>query len=213
MAKKKILLFGGTFNPIHNAHLILARTAAEQLGMNKVVIIPNGVPPHKEVATDRWQKYEMIKLAIQDEPLFDTTTYEIDKTTPSYTIETVRHYKDCLGDDIDKPYWLIGPDNLVELKDWYKIEELMEEVIFVIGGNKNMVEGMNEEGQFHGGIYMMLFRQFPIYDKMQFEAIEIPHLDIRSTDIRERRSKGLSVNYLVPDGVSRYINVNDLYIK
>lgn len=207
--ENRILLFGGTFNPIHNGHLIVARHMAEEMCVEKVCIIPNGVPPHKENQVSPAMRYEMIKLAISNDPMFETTTYEIDKTTPSYTIETVRHFKETM--DIDKPYLMIGPDNLRDLKDWYKIEELMEECVFIIGGDKNMVESLNEEGQFKGGIYMMLFQHYPIYNKMQFEAVEIPHLDIRSTIIRERIEKGLSIRHLVPDAIVDYIEINGLY--
>lgn len=205
----RILLFGGTFNPIHNGHLIVARHIAEEMCTEKVCIIPNGSPPHKDNVAPAAMRHEMIKLAISNDPMFETTTYEIDKTTPSYTIETVRHFKETMG--IDKPYLMIGPDNLKVIKGWYKIEELMEECVFIIGGDKNMVEGLNEKGQFKGGIYMMLFQQYPVYEKMQFEAIEIPHLDIRSTIIRERVKKGLSIRHLVPDAIVDYIEINGLY--
>ncbi len=239
MKKKKLLLFGGTFSPIHNAHLIIARSVAEKLGINRVVLIPNGIPPHKKISVNPMYKYEMIKLAIQNESLFDTTTYEIDKRTPSYTIETVRGYKHALGDDIDKPYWLIGPDNLESLHTWYKIDELIKECIFVCCGDKDLKiaysvgpkittpmpqEEMNFLGMEHQPYKedqkfvwhwadLPAHKDYPIYKEMNIKFLEIPTLDIRSTDIRERISKGLSVKYLVPNAVENYIKLNKLYSK
>ena len=168
--------------------------------MDKIVLIPNGIPPHKKKKVSSHYKYEMIKLAIQNEPLFDVTNYEIDKNTPSYTIETVRHYKHCLRDTIDKPYWLIGPDNINELKNWYKIDELKKECIFVVGISASTTCAFQKVAE-------NCLKGFNI------ETVIIPDIDIRSTDIRERVSKGLSIKYLVPNEVEKYIKMNNLYSK
>jgi len=196
--KHKLLLFGGTFNPIHNAHLIVARTVAEQMGMDRVILIPNGIPPHKKIFVDPRYKYEMIKLAMGNEPLWDTTLYEIDKGTKAYTIETVRRYKQTLSNTIDKPYWLIGPDNINDLKNWYKIDELKKECVFIVGiSSLTTCAFQNVAEQNLNGF--------------NIKTVIIPTLDIRSTDIRERVSKGLSIRYLVPDAVEKYIKMNNLY--
>lgn len=195
MKKKKILLFGGTFSPIHHAHLIIARNVAEQMEMDKVVFIPNGIPPHKKISVNPIYKYEMIKLAIQGEPLFDTTTYEMNKKSKSYTIETIRHFKHCLGNTIDKLYWLIGPDITNRLHTWYKIDELAEECVFICCGAVERIP------------------RYRIYEKINIRYAELPALDIRSTNIRKRVSKGLSIKYLVPNAVENYIKLNKLYSK
>lgn len=201
MAKKhKLLLFGGTFNPIHNAHLIVARAIAEQMGIDKVVLIPNGIPPHKKISVDPRYKYEMIKLAMGLDTLFDTTTYEIDKETKAYTIETVRHYKQCFGDSIDKPYWLIGADNIGNLKSWYKIDELKKECIFIVGISALTTYAFQNVAEQN-------------LNGFNVKTVIVPDLDIRATDIRERVLKGLSIKYLVPDAVEKYIKVNRLYSK
>ena len=140
MEKKKIILFGGTFNPIHNGHLIVARNVAEQLDIKRLMFIPNGNPPHKENKVSSFLKYDMVKAALErhDEWLFDLGDYEITRSEKSYTIDTVRHYKRMSGDVIDKPYWLIGPDNLANLHEWHMIDELVEECIFIFAtSNKN----------------------------------------------------------------------------
>ncbi len=198
--KRKILLFGGTFNPIHNGHLIVIRDMAEKLGMDKVYLIPNGNPPHKKIKISPQDKYAMIRLAIQyDEPLFETTRYEIDKTTPSYTLETIRHIKDTWGDKIDKPYLAVGPDTVSQIETWYKIDELIEECIFVAGISSMTTNVLQE------------IQQLQISKNILIETVIIPHLDIRATDIRERVQKGLSIRHLVPDAIAGYININGLY--
>lgn len=199
MDKKKILLFGGTFNPIHNGHLIVIRDMAEKLGIDKVCLVPNGVPPHKKIEVSPQDRYAMIRLAIQYDPLFETTRYEIDKHTPAYTIETVRHFKDALGDSIDKPYLAIGPDTVSKIKGWYKIDELIKECIFVAGVS-SMTTNIFQEIQ-----------QLQFSKNILIETVMIPHLDIRATDIRERVSKGLSIRHFVPDAISGYIGINGLY--
>lgn len=206
MDKKKILLFGGTFNPIHNGHLIVARIMAEAMGMNKVVLIPNGDPPHKEKVISKTHRYEMLKRAIRagknDDPLFDICRYEIEKLTPSYAIKTIRYFKKTLGDTIDKPYWMIGPDNLQDLKNWYKIDELAKECIFLVGiGPYNSPELFSWVGN----------KAKEFHEKFDIQTVVIPNLDIRSTDIRNRVKKGLSIRHYVPDAVEEYIRDNGIY--
>ena len=99
MKKNKIILFGGTFNPIHNGHLIVARNVAEQLDIKRLMFIPNGNPPHKENKVSSFLKYDMAKAALErhDEWLFDLGDYEITRSEKSYTIDTVSTIKECLG--------------------------------------------------------------------------------------------------------------------
>jgi len=202
MAKKKILLFGGTFNPIHNGHLIVSRYIGEQLGMNKVVIIPNGHPPHKEKSISSTHRYNMIKAAVSEgdnvDTFFDICRYEIEKKTPSYAIETVRYFKRTLGDTIDQPYWVIGPDNVDDIKNWYKIDELKKECIFVVGVNIPTISAFQSTHQ----------RTLEGFD---IKTVIIPHIDIRSTDIRDRVKQGLLIRHYVPDAVEEYIGENGLY--
>lgn len=214
--KKKLLLFGGTFNPIHHAHLIIARTAVEQLGMDKVVFVPNGIPPHKKADPYPFHKLDMIRgiVGLRHNSIFDVSSYEIVKTTKAYTIETIRNFKECLGDSIDKPYWLIGPDNLEDLKNWYKIEELVKECCFVIAGGKYLNNFLNLDLPEPERWYNCEpFNEYPFYKTIgkNMKIVVIPQLDIRATDIRQRVKDGLSIKYLVPDSVERYIENHGLY--
>lgn len=207
-------MFGGTFNPIHNAHLIVARTVAEQMKMDKVILIPNGVPPYKKRAINPIHKFHMICMAVGKDPIFDATSYEIQKKTKSYTIETIREYKKNLGDSIDKPYWLIGSDNLKDLKNWYRIDELIEECNFVVAGSQNTSEILDNNLPKHSRwCKIPPFNNYSFYEKMSetMQVVVVPQLEIRSTIIRQRVAQGLSIKYLVPEGVEGYIHGNNLY--
>ena len=198
MGKKKILLFGGTFNPIHNGHLIVARYMAEKLEIGRVSFVPNGLPPHKDKVVSKEHRLEMLKIAMLNDLGFYYSSYELQKLTPSYAIETVRHYKEVHQDRIDKPYWMIGPDNIDDIKNWHKIDELKKECVFVAGISSMTTCAFQN-------VHERTFEGFDI------KTVIIPHIDIRSTDIRERVSKGLSIRHYVPDAVEEYIRENGLY--
>jgi len=203
MDKKKILLFGGTFNPVHNGHLVVSRFMAEKLGADKVCIIPNGDPPHKNGTVPKEHRYAMLKAAVTTNDLFsndffDISRYEIEKKKPSYTLETIRYFKSILP-KIDKPYWLIGPDNLEDLKNWYKINELIQECIFVVGISALTTDVFQK------------IKELQLTTDILVETVIIPHLDIRSTHIRERIEKGLPIRHYVPDAVADYIEEHELY--
>ena len=200
MSARKVLCFGGTFNPIHNGHLIVARIMAEDIGADKVIIIPNGVPPHKDSVLSIPHKVAMMERAISGDPLFELSKYEVDKATPSYTIETVRFMRLCQGDDAEI-YWMIGPDNITDLVNWYKIEELVKECIFVAGSAGKEVSKAQRYA----------IDSWPFVDDLYLGLIDIPHLDIRSTTIRERIQEGLSIRHYVPDAVADYIRKHELY--
>lgn len=196
---RKILLFGGTFNPIHNGHLIVATVMAEQIGVGKVYFVPNGIPPHKDSMLSLPHKMEMLELAVSGDDSFEISRYEIEKQTPSYALETVRFIKIRQGDNT-KIYWLIGPDNLLELKDWHKIEELVKECTFVVGSSTSLSIDTRAE-----------INTWSFSEDLNVIIVPIPHLDIRGTIIRERVQKGLSIRHYVPDAVEKYIKKHGLY--
>lgn len=198
--QKKILLFGGTFNPIHNGHLIVSTVMAEQIGAEKVCLIPNGIPPHKDSMLSLPHKMRMLELAVGGDNSFEVSKYEIEKRTPSYTLETVRFIRMCQGDDV-KIYWMIGPDNILEIKKWYKIEELAKECTFLVGISSSITEDLQK---------VTKLRSFQ-GQGIDIQTVIIPHLDIRGTDIRERVQKGLSIRHYVPNAVEKYIKKHGLY--
>ena len=107
----KIGLLGGTFDPIHNAHLFMGQLCADALGLDKVIFIPAGIAPHKTVvATDAQRRFEMTQLAVSDKPVFAVSDYETNKQTPSYSVETVEHFKTLYPED--ELVFIFGEDSL-----------------------------------------------------------------------------------------------------
>ncbi|MFQ5951975.1 MAG: nicotinate-nucleotide adenylyltransferase [Candidatus Omnitrophota bacterium] len=188
----KIGMLGGTFNPIHMGHLVLAQECSRRFQLDKVVFIPAYMPPHKEVecsvsATDR---LNMVRLALEGEDKFEISTYEIDKESVSYSIDTIRHFKKEYGEDAEL-YFLTGSDWSGDLSTWKEADEIIKLVTFVMASRP----GGGEKG--------------PFDDKIT--RIEIPALDISSTDIRGRIKKREPIDRLVPAPVAEYIKTKALY--
>lgn len=183
---EKIGLYGGSFDPIHIGHLILAREAKEQLGLNQVIFLPARISPHKltRPPAPAQARLEMVAEAIKDEPGFALDDWEIRREGPSYAIITARHMKGRFPKA--SLYYFIGDDNLPELDSWREIAALQEIVRFVV---------------------------FSRHENDTFEGFPTIHrrVDISSTDIRNRIAQGLSVRYLVPDSAWHIIETQRLY--
>ncbi len=187
-------LFGGTFDPIHLGHLITAEVLAEKLSLDKVVFIPAGVPPHKKAIpiTSANHRVNMVKLAIKDNPKFTIDLYEINKTSPSYTIETVEYFKRKFPDD--EIILLIGADSLPELPDWFKFDELIGivEIKSAYRGGFDINEVFDR----------LKVRVSPDqFEKLKNSIIRTNMIEISATDIRTRIREGRSIKYLVPEDV------------
>ena len=187
---ERVGLFGGSFDPIHLGHLILAEAAMEELQLDRIIFIPAGVSPFK---TDRppgassEQRLSMVREAIKEEPRFSVDERELLREGPSYTIETVRS---LLGDHPGVRFiYLIGADNLADLHKWHEIEEL-----------KNLVD------------FALLDRGNAILDAQTEFPVVRRRIDLSSTDIRERVSKGLSIRFMVPSSVYDTVMTSHLYL-
>ncbi len=184
----KIGIYGGTFDPIHNGHLILARDAMEVLALDRMFFVPNVVSPHKVsgTAVDPKFRLAMVYAAIEEEPGLECDPTELERGGTSFTIDTVVHMHDYFpGEEF---FLLIGADNLPKLHTWRRIEELERLVTFVIltRGDDSTV------------------RPYPVLRRQ---------IDISATEIRERVAKGLSIRYFVPDCVREIIESNALYME
>jgi len=200
-----ILLFGGTFDPIHHGHLITARTAAEQLNILKVILIPSAQPPHKaentlSAAEDR---LEMTRLAIQDEPLFEVSDCELKRQGPSYTLETVRFFRQ--QNPQTQLYWLIGADSISELVVWYHIEQIADECLIVTAARP----GYNPPDT---RALKPILTDSQI-QRLRQNILETPQIDISATRIRSRIRQNQSVSYLIPPAVIDYIKHQNLYTQ
>ena len=191
------LCFGGSFNPIHCGHLICARTAAERLGFERVVLIPSSQPPHKPAATDLAEaahRVRMCELAVQGVGGFEVNDLETKRTGPSYTIDTVRE----LGrQGWSKVSWLIGADMLQNLPTWREPQALLREVDFVVMARP----GWSFDWE-------TLPEPFRV---LRERVVETPLVDISATEIRQRVRAGLPIEFLTPELVARYIQQHGLY--
>ena len=184
--RRRIGLYGGSFDPIHHGHLILAREAREVLGLDEVVFIPAGVSPHKLHAPPAPAEIRaaMVKAAIDGEAGFSWSDIEVRRPGPSFAIETVRHF--ATGSPGAEIFYFIGSDNLEALHTWKEIDALRRAAQFVVlarGGDCDV-------------------NDFPCIRRV---------VDISSTDIRNRVAAGRSVKYLVPDTVCALIALHGLY--
>ena len=186
---KKIGILGGTFNPPHTGHLVIANEVLHALGLDKVWFMPNKVPPHKSIdsSVSNSDRLAMLHLAVDDNPDFRIETVELDRNGPSYTYDTIRILKDMYKDD--EFYFIIGGDMVEYLPKWHAIDQLLELVKFV-------------------GVSRPSFKDQSEYDILYAAT---PQIDISSSMIRERVKAGESIRYLLPDPVREYIEEHKLY--
>ena len=190
---ERIGVLGGTFNPIHLGHLAIAHMAQESLRLKKVIFVPAHLPPHKNssrIASTR-HRFNMVKLAIQGNPRFEISDFEIKKPGKSYTIDTLWHFRDIFP----KPtqlFFIVGGDTLPQLKNWRYINDILKIATFIV---------VNRPGQFK--------RSRGI--KIRHHSVSMPGIDLSSSYIRQRAALGKSIKYFVPEGVIRYIQHHQLY--
>ncbi len=214
--KRKVLLFGGTFNPIHNGHLIIAQEAVEQLLFDEIIFIPSATPPHKKDVLSFCHRHKMTKLAVQDIDYFSVSDIESKLDGPSYTINTIRYFQDKLGKDI-KIYWLIGDDTIPKLRTWYKIKELLQECHFLVAHRSEETLDSYE----NRGVFAFIDRQIKeaeligLGDQIRdyFTILNNPIIEISSTDIRRRikEKKEYATLFYMNGNQEKYIYDNQLY--
>lgn len=197
---KKYGIFGGSFNPIHYGHLMICEYIKEEMGLDKVIFIPTGNPPHKEIGVSAEDRYEMVKLAISSNPDFEISDIETTRVKLSYTVDTIRELKKIYKEE--KLYFLIGLDSLFQLKTWKKIRDLSGEIEFVVALRPGYLdrEDIIKEIDF-------LRENFGTRIKL----IKTPLYEISSTDLRNRIHEGKSLRYLIPKKVLDYIKESGFY--
>lgn len=192
-------LMGGTFDPIHWGHLILAEQARERFSLETVLFVTAADPPHKpgQVVAGAEHRHEMTCLAVRGNDHFDASAIEIDRPGPSYTIDTLKRILDMWGHETSVRL-LVGADEARDMMTWrdpYGIQKLATIVVANRPGHPVEEALAGLPGDFAGRV----------------EPLEIPGIDISSTDIRERVRSGRSIRYLVPEPVESYISRMDLY--
>ncbi|MGA2092765.1 MAG: nicotinate (nicotinamide) nucleotide adenylyltransferase [Sedimentisphaerales bacterium] len=203
MTEKKIVCFGGTFDPVHLGHTAVAAEAGEHIGADRVIFVPARRSPLKALgpeASDN-DRLEMLRLALSGNSRFALTDYELKQPGPNYTIETVRHFKKQFEDA--EIYWLLGADTVDDLQHWHCITELLDEC--------------NMSVMFRGGVKPPDFSRFESIwgrqrvEKLERNIVETPLIDISSTEIRSRLSTGRDVSGMVNQMVLQYIREHGLY--
>lgn len=201
---QRIGLYGGSFDPIHFGHLISARSAAEQLDLGRIILIPSARPPHKRdiQLTAPQHRLTMTRLAVEGDALFEVSDVELHRAGASYTYDTVQHFRADLGPSVDL-FWIIGADSLPELPTWYRVRELVQAVRIVTAARPGFVPpNMAELGGALGQ---------EAAEALLGGCCSTPEIGISSTEIRARVAGGLSIRYLVPAEVLSYIEAHGLY--
>jgi nicotinate-nucleotide adenylyltransferase len=186
LALKKIAIYGGTFDPVHHAHLILAREAIETLHLEKVILVPAAISPLKKAApvASGEVRLAMLRAATKNDPGFEVDECELRRRPPSYTIETVEEIRQREDDSLI--YCLIGEDNVEQLPRWHRFAELETLVRFVV---------LDRSGRQPKHSYPLIHRR----------------IDISATEIRQKVAQDESIRYLVPESVEQIIQREKLY--
>lgn len=192
----KVALFGGSFNPIHNGHLNLALSVLEQFEYEKIIFVPAFISPFKvkddsHFAISPIDRFNMVNLAIESEKKFETSSYEILKSTPSFTIETVKYFYNNFYEIEGKIGLIIGSDNLIEIEKWKDFNHLMNMVDLIV---------VKREGV-----------SLPNIKGLTFNFLEDAILPISSSRVREMIKRGDAWQNEVPEKVAQYIEENALY--
>ncbi len=195
----KIGIFGGTFDPIHKAHLKIAKEIYDEFFLDQILFIPSGNSYLKEHVTDKYMRYEMVSLAIKDIPEFSVSTIETNSQGPSYTINTIRLLQE--KNPNDEFFFLMGSDLLPSLGDWKEAEELFKIIPFIV---------YNRLGFPKEKIRQFVSKYKKLYKAMIYNA-KGTLFDISSTEIREAIGNGIQCKEYLPDSVAIYIKEKGLY--
>jgi nicotinate-nucleotide adenylyltransferase len=201
LTTRRIGILGGTFDPIHFGHLLIAEECWAQLDLSEVLFVPAGDPPHKHgrsisPATDRTA---MVELAIADNPHFRLSRVDVDRPGLSYTVDTVRGIRSDVGSEPGL-FFIVGQDSLLDLPKWHDPDHLLESCRIV---------AVNRPGY----PPIDLARLAPAIPRAQerIVLIDVPAFDVAASDIRRRVAEGRPITYLVPSSVERYIIQRSLY--
>jgi nicotinate-nucleotide adenylyltransferase len=195
-------VLGGTFDPVHNGHLIVAEEVKTRLNLAEIIFVPAGQPWLKAAKpiSPAEHRLQMLRLAIADKPYFKLSTIEIERTGPSYTVDTITELRDKFGSE-DELFFILGWDSLAELPQWREPSRLIKMCYLVAVPRPGyprpklktlevIIRGLSQR--------VMLMKK--------------PEIDISASAIRERVARGLSIRHLVPEPVNRYIKEHRLYI-
>ncbi|QGJ70507.1 Nicotinic acid mononucleotide adenylyltransferase [Planctomycetales bacterium 10988] len=197
-------IFGGTFDPIHYGHLLLAETAREQCALDEIRFIPAAVSPHKKAQVSQSQKHrlEMIRLAIGGHPQFTLSTREIERGGVSYTVETLEELHQENPDA--ELFFLVGADILPQFSTWHQPKRICELTTLIVGQRPYHQE--NDLGEF-----LKNYWKEDRPETIREIQVDNPAFGISSREIRQRIAEGRSIRYRTPRAVEIYIETHQLY--
>ena len=196
----KVGIFGGTFDPVHQGHMVIAEQVMGELALSRVLFVPGGIPPHKEASSVRASaedRFDMVEAAVAKNERFAVDRVEVDTGRPMHSVETVQILKQRAP--ADEWYFISGADEVSNLLAWKDPDRLLEEVVMVAATRPGF--DLSKLGHLEAGL-RNFDRIFPV---------ECTRVDISATSIRRRMLQGKSVRYLVPEGVYRIIRDKGLY--
>lgn len=198
---KKIGILGGTFDPIHYGHLFIAENARQFFSLDKVIFIPTGTPPHKLSIhiTDKEHRYNMTKLATCDNPKFDISKIEVDRIGTSYTVDTISELEKLYPNSTF--YYIVGADSLLDMVNWKDFEKLFKRIEII------SINRMTSKFVDIDDVAKMMNKQYGAI----IHTLEMPILEVSSTEIRRRIKENLPIKYMLSDSVIEYIFSNDIY--
>jgi len=192
----KICLFGGTFDPPHIGHLLIAQTVCEAEDFDKVLFIPAFTSPHKKSITSVAHRIQMVKTAIIDNPKFEYSDVDILRGGVSYTIDSIMDVKQKMNSENADLYYLIGSDSLIDLKNWEKPKQILNECNVIVA----IRPGFRPS-------------DIPPWILQKVHFANIPRFELSSSKIRSRWVEDLTIRYMVTLPIWEYINQNKLYSK
>ena len=201
---RRVGVLGGTFDPVHYGHLVVAEEVYATLHLSEMVFVPAGQPPHKtrEVITAAEHRLAMLELAIASNPHFTISRVDLDRPGPSYTVDTLRLLRQQWGEET-AIYFVIGGDSLEELLSWHDPHGVLEQLTYLVAVKR---PGYNESEAY----FDWLEARLPgIKQRLLF--METPQFDISATDLRARIAEGRPIKYQTPDSVESYIVQYGLY--
>ncbi|MDO8811422.1 MAG: nicotinate-nucleotide adenylyltransferase [Gallionella sp.] len=216
MHSKPVGIFGGTFDPVHYGHLRLAEEMLELANLRQIRFIPTGTPPHRAAPQVSAQhRSAMVQLAIADQPAFMLDEREVKRTTPCYTVDTLRELRADLG--AAQPLCLLmGGDAFLQLHTWHEWEQLFKLAHIVVGYRPGFtiderIHSATAELQQHYQQRLCIADDLSRHPSGGIAELAIPKLEISATDIRRRVAEKRTIRYLLPNAVANYIHQHHLY--
>ncbi|HDP25461.1 MAG TPA: nicotinate (nicotinamide) nucleotide adenylyltransferase [Deltaproteobacteria bacterium] len=204
-------LFGGTFNPLHIGHLRVAEEVREKVRLDTIIFVPSYVPPHKELDCNvsGQQRLEIIQRSIRANPFFEASSYEVERSEPSYSIRTIEHFRS--GNHV-APFFILGQDAFNEIATWYEAERLFSLAHFIVMSrpgeeklNLDQVLGTSSS------LYRPSVNGFINVHGNEILFIDVTPFSLSSSQIRSNRKEGKSIRYLVPEEAYEYIMTERIY--